>query len=159
MSPTVKCSFCGNSQHEARKIIMGPGVFICDRCVGASLEILQAEGIVPGCPTCKGAGREGAETQFSIGEWAAQTFGQTRSLASIAARGNVEMAELLRAAVAGMPGAQVVGEAADVAIVLYRLSHVAGHALNDAIQAKMKVNRERKWLLDGQGHGQHKRTP
>ncbi|HET7930489.1 MAG TPA: ClpX C4-type zinc finger protein, partial [Rhodanobacteraceae bacterium] len=27
------CSFCGKSQHEVRKLIAGPSVFICDECV------------------------------------------------------------------------------------------------------------------------------
>jgi len=29
------CSFCGKSQHEVRKLIAGPSVFICDECVDA----------------------------------------------------------------------------------------------------------------------------
>jgi ATP-dependent protease Clp ATPase subunit len=31
--PTLYCSFCGESQHGARKLIAGPGVYICDACV------------------------------------------------------------------------------------------------------------------------------
>ncbi len=31
--PTLYCSFCGKSQHEVRKLIAGPTVFICDGCV------------------------------------------------------------------------------------------------------------------------------
>ena len=31
---TLYCSFCGKSQHEVRKLIAGPTVFICDECVG-----------------------------------------------------------------------------------------------------------------------------
>ena len=27
------CSFCGKSQHEVRKLIAGPSVFICDECI------------------------------------------------------------------------------------------------------------------------------
>ena len=27
------CSFCGKSQHEVRKLIAGPSVFVCDECV------------------------------------------------------------------------------------------------------------------------------
>jgi ATP-dependent protease Clp ATPase subunit len=30
---TLYCSFCGKSQHEVRKLIVGPTVFICDECV------------------------------------------------------------------------------------------------------------------------------
>jgi hypothetical protein len=31
-SNTLYCSFCGKSQHEVRKLIAGPTVFICDEC-------------------------------------------------------------------------------------------------------------------------------
>ncbi|HAT34501.1 MAG TPA: hypothetical protein DCS82_02185, partial [Rhodospirillaceae bacterium] len=30
---TLYCSFCGKSQHEVKKLIAGPTVFICDECV------------------------------------------------------------------------------------------------------------------------------
>ena len=30
---TLYCSFCGKSQHEVRKLIAGPTVYICDECV------------------------------------------------------------------------------------------------------------------------------
>ena len=32
------CSFCGKSQHEVRKLIAGPTVFICDECVELCME-------------------------------------------------------------------------------------------------------------------------
>ena len=35
---TLYCSFCGKSQHEVRKLIAGPTVFICDECVELALE-------------------------------------------------------------------------------------------------------------------------
>jgi hypothetical protein len=31
--PTLYCSFCGKSQHEVKRLIVGPNVFICDECV------------------------------------------------------------------------------------------------------------------------------
>ena len=37
------CSFCGKSQHEARKLIAGPSVFICDECVDLCNEIIRDE--------------------------------------------------------------------------------------------------------------------
>ena len=37
---TLYCSFCGKSQHEVRKLIAGPTVFICDECVELCSEIL-----------------------------------------------------------------------------------------------------------------------
>ena len=39
--PTVHCSFCGKSQHEVRKIIAGPDVFICNECVAFCNRILR----------------------------------------------------------------------------------------------------------------------
>ena len=37
------CSFCGKSQHEVRKLIAGPSVFICDECVELCTDIIQEE--------------------------------------------------------------------------------------------------------------------
>ena len=37
------CSFCGKSQHEVRKLIAGPTVFICDECVELCMDILKEE--------------------------------------------------------------------------------------------------------------------
>ena len=37
------CSFCGKSQHEVRKLIAGPSVFICDECVDLCNDIIRAE--------------------------------------------------------------------------------------------------------------------
>jgi ATP-dependent Clp protease ATP-binding subunit ClpX len=39
----VNCSFCQKSRKEVAKLIAGPGVFICDECVGLCVEILQIE--------------------------------------------------------------------------------------------------------------------
>ncbi len=38
---TVKCSFCGKSQDSVRRIIAGPGVYICDECVGLCCNIVE----------------------------------------------------------------------------------------------------------------------
>ncbi|EMF4671463.1 ATP-dependent protease ATP-binding subunit ClpX [Providencia stuartii] len=37
------CSFCGKSQHEVRKLIAGPSVYICDECVDLCLDIIREE--------------------------------------------------------------------------------------------------------------------
>jgi ATP-dependent Clp protease ATP-binding subunit ClpX len=37
------CSFCGKSQHEVRKLIAGPNVFICDECVELCNDIIREE--------------------------------------------------------------------------------------------------------------------
>ncbi len=42
---TLYCSFCGKSQHEVRKLIAGPTVFICDECIILCLDIIIAEGV------------------------------------------------------------------------------------------------------------------
>ena len=39
------CSFCGKSQHEVRKLIAGPSVFICDECVDLCNEIIREESV------------------------------------------------------------------------------------------------------------------
>ena len=39
-APTLHCSFCGKSQHEVRKLIAGPSVYICNECVGLCNDII-----------------------------------------------------------------------------------------------------------------------
>ena len=43
---TLYCSFCGKSQHEVKKLIAGPSVFICDECIDLCNDIIREE--VPG---------------------------------------------------------------------------------------------------------------
>ena len=50
---TLYCSFCGKSQHEVRKLIAGPTVFICDECVELCMDIIREE--------TKGAGFKSAD--------------------------------------------------------------------------------------------------
>jgi ATP-dependent Clp protease ATP-binding subunit ClpX len=40
---TLYCSFCGKSQHEVKKLIAGPSVFICDECIDLCIEIIRDE--------------------------------------------------------------------------------------------------------------------
>lgn len=40
---TLYCSFCGKSQHEVKKLIAGPNVFICDECIGLCTDIINEE--------------------------------------------------------------------------------------------------------------------
>ncbi|HBN85327.1 MAG TPA: ATP-dependent Clp protease ATP-binding subunit ClpX, partial [Clostridiales bacterium] len=37
----MKCSFCGKTQDEVRKLIQGPGVYICDECIELCSEIID----------------------------------------------------------------------------------------------------------------------
>ena len=49
-----RCSFCGKSQRQVRKIIQGPNVCICDECVGVCNEIIaDDEGGAPAGPRAR----------------------------------------------------------------------------------------------------------
>ena len=37
----LKCSFCGKSQKQVKKLIAGPGVYICDECIDLCNEIIE----------------------------------------------------------------------------------------------------------------------
>ncbi len=58
---TLYCSFCGKSQHEVRKLIAGPTVFICDECVELCMEIIREENKTNLAKT-----REGVPTPLEI---------------------------------------------------------------------------------------------
>lgn len=40
------CDLCGRAQHEVKKLIAGPTVFICDQCVVLCMDILTGDGFV-----------------------------------------------------------------------------------------------------------------
>jgi ATP-dependent Clp protease ATP-binding subunit ClpX len=54
---TLYCSFCGKSQHEVKKLIAGPSVFVCDECIELCNEIIRDE--LP-------SGTEGAEARGEL---------------------------------------------------------------------------------------------
>ncbi|MDP3619848.1 MAG: AAA family ATPase, partial [Ramlibacter sp.] len=51
---TLYCSFCGKSQHEVKKLIAGPSVFICDECIDLCNDIIRDE--LPGLESVKASG-------------------------------------------------------------------------------------------------------
>ena len=51
---TLHCSFCGKSQHEVKKLIAGPSVFICDECVDLCIEIIREENKAIGISSSEG---------------------------------------------------------------------------------------------------------
>ncbi|TNF57468.1 MAG: ATP-dependent Clp protease ATP-binding subunit ClpX [Rhodobacteraceae bacterium] len=51
---TLYCSFCGKSQHEVRKLIAGPTVFICDECVELCMDIIREETKASGLKSTNG---------------------------------------------------------------------------------------------------------
>ncbi|NDG74633.1 MAG: ATP-dependent protease ATP-binding subunit ClpX [Synechococcaceae bacterium WB8_1B_136] len=58
----LKCSFCGKSQDQVRKLIAGPGVYICDECIDLCNEILDEE-LVDGQGTAGSSGRHAGEAK------------------------------------------------------------------------------------------------
>ena len=55
---TLYCSFCGKSQHEVKKLIAGPSVFICDECIDLCNDIIRDEVAVDSAETAKPAKAE-----------------------------------------------------------------------------------------------------
>ena len=46
----LECSFCGKSHKQVKKLIAGPGVYICDECIDLCNEIIEEEHAVTGWP-------------------------------------------------------------------------------------------------------------
>lgn len=59
----LKCSFCGKSQEQVRKLIAGPGVYICDECVDLCNEILDEELFDAGAVPNQASNRREAPTE------------------------------------------------------------------------------------------------
>lgn len=94
------------------------------------------------------------ETSASIAQWGAETFGEAADLAVLIQRARAEFDELDAAVRAG--DADEIGrEAADVMILLHRLAGLIGKDLASEVDAKMQINRTRRWRLSGDGVGQH----
>lgn len=99
------------------------------------------------------------ETQGTVSQWADETFGSGGSNASVAARANIEMAELIMALTNDDNDPKAIVEVADIVIVLYRLVARANADLAEEIDRKMAISRARTWRLDGHGHGYHVKEP
>ncbi|GGY54719.1 dATP/dGTP pyrophosphohydrolase domain-containing protein [Parvularcula lutaonensis] len=95
------------------------------------------------------------ETSRSIRAWGRETFGDPETLAPLVERARLELDELAAAVAAGEPDAAVKLEAADVAILLHRIVGILGGELSDAVDAKMAINRARRWNVSGDGTGSH----
>jgi NTP pyrophosphatase (non-canonical NTP hydrolase) len=96
-----------------------------------------------------------AELQKDVSQWAERTFGPVGSNASVAARANKEMSELLMTLATNDTNPKAAEEAADVLLVLLRLADRMGFDIVREAEKKMVVNHGRKWKLDGNGHGYH----
>jgi hypothetical protein len=88
------CSFCGKSQHEVRKLIAGPSVFICDECIELCNDIIrdevggaEAPRPRPRAATCRRRTRSrDILDQYVIGQDAAKTHPVGRGLQPLQAR-------------------------------------------------------------------------
>jgi ATP-dependent Clp protease ATP-binding subunit ClpX len=49
MKHVLRCSFCGKSEQEVKKLVAGPNVFICDECVEICNQVM-ADADIPGTP-------------------------------------------------------------------------------------------------------------
>lgn len=96
-----------------------------------------------------------SESQFTISKWADDTFGHAYNNLRSAVRLNEEMAELLKSLSVGDPIDKVANEIADVYIVLCRIATNTRVDIHEVVETKMKINRARKWQIDGTGHGYH----
>ena len=99
------CSFCGKSQHEVRKLIAGPSVFICDECVELCNDIIREE--IQQADSQKGASSDlptpheisGILDQYVIGQGQAKkalavaVYNHYKRLRSNAGSGEVELAK------------------------------------------------------------------
>ena len=95
-----------------------------------------------------------AETSNSIRVWGDETFGEVSDLSALVARARGELDELDQA-IRANDKAEIGREAADVAILLHRLVALTGRDLAQEVDAKMAVNRARRWYAAGDGTGGH----
>ena len=94
------------------------------------------------------------ETSQTILEWGDATFGAPQDVTVLVTRARLEMDELEQAIREG-DMSEAGREAADVVILLHRLVGLLGMELSEQVDAKMKVNRARKWRVAGDGTGGH----
>lgn len=93
--------------------------------------------------------------QQEVNNWCEETFGPVISNLSVGVRANEEMSELLTCLNSDDYDAKAIEESADIVICLYRLVARMGGDLDQTVRIKMKINKARKWKLNGKGHGQH----
>lgn len=73
----LTCSFCGKTDSQVRKIIVGPGVYICDECIELASSLIEQDRVKPAARTCserlpKPAEIKGSLDDYVIGQEAAK---------------------------------------------------------------------------------------
>lgn len=110
------------------------------------------------CPVCtseKTLQLPVTETPLTIYQWQLNTFGEGTPL-RYAIRANEEMAELLSKLVSTTTTiGEIEAEIADVFIVLCGCAGVMKLNFQEAVDAKMAINRARRWRMNGDGTAQH----
>ena len=96
------------------------------------------------------------ESSKTIAKWGTEAFGDAASLKAYAIRAQEELAELIEAIETRESDKNIALEAADVTILLHRITGTLGLELYSAIDEKMDINRKRQWVPDGNGVGQHR---
>ena len=94
------------------------------------------------------------ETSLTVQIWAEETGGPVENMSDLVRRARLELDELEEAVRLGNR-AEIGPEAADVAILLHRLTALHGMDLAAEVDTKMKINRGRRWVADGSGTGRH----
>lgn len=96
------------------------------------------------------------ETPKSITDWATNTFGHTPTV-QVAARMNVEVAELLEAVAGNGSPLDILEECADVYIMLAQIFETTapGQDFQEWVNNKMSINRGRSWGRSPSGRVQH----
>ena len=94
------------------------------------------------------------ETSQTIRDWGDATFGEVKDLTALVRRARLELDEL-EDALNASDSDKASREAADVVILIHRLVGLLGKELSDEVDAKMRVNRSRKWTSAGDGTGGH----
>ena len=95
------------------------------------------------------------ETTDSVAAWARETFGRPKSNLQLILRARREMEELVDRVTIDSDDAGIPEEIADVVIVLMPVLANFMTDLQSEINAKMAINRKRKWNTRGDGVGQH----
>jgi hypothetical protein len=72
----TRCSFCGKGQDQVKKLIAGPGVYICDACVVLCNQVLNEDARRPGKPGCESSPPR-RNWRVSAGTWLRNIFRST----------------------------------------------------------------------------------